>query len=54
MNTNTEFAKYYDNAINFFEFSENHKNWYNELNRDGVTSILDYYEKTKNWYDKIV
>lgn len=51
MNTNTDFSKYYDNTINFFNFSEDHKNWYNELNRDGVTSILDYYEKTKNWYD---
>lgn len=54
MNTNTEFAKYYDNAINFFKFSESHKNWYNELNRNGIESILDYYEKTRNWYDSII
>lgn len=27
MNTNTKFAKYYDNAINFFKFSESHNNY---------------------------
>ncbi len=53
MNTDSAFSSYYDNAIQFFEFSAAHKNWYHEINRDGIKDITDYYNKTKEWYNSI-
>jgi len=50
MNTNPGFSSYYDNAIKFANFSEKHQNWAEDINRDGVTDILDYYERVKSWY----
>lgn len=50
MNTNPAFLSYYDNAIKFADFSEQHQNWAEEVNHNGVTDILDYYERVKSWY----
>ncbi len=50
MNTNKSFSKYYDNAIKFADFSNNHHDWYDEINRDGIKGILEYYNKTNKWY----
>ena len=49
MNTDTNFSLYYDNAIEFYEFSNKHEQWSNEINRDGIRDIVDYYEKVKEW-----
>lgn len=54
MNIDQRFTHYYDNSLNFFEFSEKHENWYHEINRDGINNILDYYKKTKEWYNSVV
>lgn len=54
MNKDSRFSAYYDNAIKFFEFSANHKNWPHELNRDGIKDITDYYEKSKEWYKSVI
>lgn len=51
MKTDTQYSCYYDNAINFVEFSNNNKNWSHELNRDNMEEILDYYERAKIWYE---
>lgn len=53
MKTDTQYSCYYDNAINFVEFSNNNKNWSHELNRDNVEGILDYYERAEEWYKSI-
>ena len=50
MNTAPAFSSYYDNAISFVEFSEKHENWPEEINRDGMTDIIDYYHRVKAWY----
>ena len=50
MNTNASFSKYYDNAIKFADFSNEHHDWYDEINRDGIQDILEYYNKTNEWY----
>lgn len=49
MNVNTNFSLYYDKAIEFCEFSDKHKKWSNEIDRDGICDIVDYYEKVKDW-----
>lgn len=53
MNTNPDFSEYYDNAINFFDFSNEHENWYEEINRDGISDIIDYYKKTEEWFKSV-
>ena len=50
MNTNLAFSKYYDNALKFVDFSEQHENWSEEINREGVTDIIDYYSQVEAWY----
>ena len=50
MNTTPSFASYYDGAIKFAAFSQAHENWPDEINREGVTDIVDYYERVKAWY----
>ena len=53
MNNNEQFSHYYTNAIEFSEFSEQHQNWSQEVNWDGITDIFDFYERTKQWYNNI-
>lgn len=50
MNNNHKFSAYYDNAIKFFDFSDKHKNWPHEIDRDGIRDITDYYKKAEEWY----
>lgn len=50
MNTDPAFSSYYNNAIKFANFSAQHQNWLEEIDRDGITGILDYYERVKFWY----
>lgn len=50
MNTVPEFTSYYDGAIKFAAFSQDHENWAEEIDRDKVTDILDYYKRVKAWY----
>lgn len=52
MNTEPAFSSYYDNAINFVKFSQEHENWPDEINREGMTDIIDYYRRVKEWYAK--
>lgn len=52
MNTDPAFSPYYDNAISFVEFSEQHENWPEEIDRDGMTDIIDYCRRVKEWYAK--
>jgi len=51
MNTNPVFSKYYDNAIQFVEFSEKHENWSDEINREGMGDILGFYKRAIEWYE---
>lgn len=53
MNTNPDFSEYYDNAISLFNFSNGHENWYEEINRDGISDIIDYYKKTEEWFKSV-
>ena len=53
MNTNPDFSEYYDNAISFFDFSNEHENWYEEINRDGISDIIDYYKNTEEWFKSV-
>lgn len=51
MNTDTNYSKYYKNAIKFVEFSEKHENWSDEINREGLGDILDFYKRAIEWYE---
>lgn len=53
MNTDPNFSKYYENAIEFVEFSEKHENWSDEINRDGLGDILDFHKRALEWYENI-
>ena len=50
MNTNPTFSCYYDNAIEFADFSERHEKWPENIDREGITDIIDYYDRVKAWY----
>lgn len=50
MNTTPAFTDYYDGAIRFAEFSKIHENWPGEIDRNGITDIVDYYDRVKAWY----
>ena len=50
MNKNKNFSDYYDNALDFVDFSNKHQNWFNEIDRERISDMLSYYEKTKDWY----
>lgn len=54
MNKNANFSSYYDNALDLVDFSNNHPDWFDEIDREGILGILDYYEKTKAWYENSV
>ena len=49
MNPGGEFSKYYDNAIEFYKFSEKHENWLSAVDKNDINSILDFYGKSKEW-----
>lgn len=53
INYDERFSKYYTNAIEFSEFSEQHQNWAQEVNWDGITDIFEFYERTKQWYNNV-
>ena len=53
MNIDPDYSEYYNNTIRFFDFSSEHTNWPEEINRDGIEDILDYYQKTKIWYESV-
>lgn len=50
MNTDPLFSSYYDKAIEFANFSEQYKDWSDEIDYDGILDILNYYERIKAWY----
>lgn len=50
MNTTPAFTDYYDRGIRFAEFSKAHENWTEEIDRNGITDIVDYYDRVKAWY----
>lgn len=50
MNTDPNFSKYYENAIEFVQFSERHENWSDEINREGMGDIIDFYKRAIEWY----
>ena len=52
-NTNPDLSEYYDNAISLFDFSNGHENWYEEINRDSISDIIDYYKKTEEWFKSV-
>lgn len=52
MNKHPSFSPYYEGAIRFAGFSKQHENWPEEINRDGLTDILDYYSQVETWYEK--
>lgn len=54
MNTQTEFTSYYENAIKFYDFSEKHEDWVNQINRKNMGDILDYYKRVKQWYNSVI
>ncbi len=53
MNTNPTYSEYYDGAIRFAKFSQQHENWSKQINRDGIKGILEYYDRIKAWYNGI-
>ena len=53
MNTNPDFSEYYNNTISFFDFSNGHEHWYEEINRDDISDITDYYKKTEEWFKSV-
>lgn len=53
MNSNPSFSCYYDNAIKFAAFSEKNENWFEQINYEGITDIIDYYKRVKMWYKDI-
>ena len=42
MNNDSAFSSYYDNAIKFTDFSQQHENWPEKIDREGITDILGY------------
>jgi len=52
MNTNKAFSSYYDNALNFYEFSNRHQKWYEKANVSKANSYDDFVEKANNWLDE--
>ncbi len=53
MNTNDKFAFYYDNAIDYINFSNSNANWYNQLHRDNISNIIEYYREIERWYHTV-
>lgn len=53
INTDPAYSEYYDNTIRFFNFSNEHRNWSEEIDRTGIKDILDYYQRTKDWYESV-
>lgn len=54
MNKDPRFSAYYDNAIKFFEFSDNHNDWSHKIDLNGINDIASYYEKVKEWYESAI
>ena len=52
MNTSPKYSHYYDNAIEFADFSAKHENWPEEIAQDEMKDILEYYERVKIWFRK--
>ena len=53
MNHDVDHSEYYTNAVEFSKFSEQHQNWSQEVNWDGITDIFDFYDRAKQWYDNV-
>lgn len=53
MNKDAEHSSYYENTIKFFGFSDRHRKWSQEINRQGINDITDYYKNVKEWYSKV-
>ena len=49
MNTHPKLFKYYEKAVTFVEFSENHENCSNEINREDMGDIIDFYKSATEW-----
>ena len=54
MNTNPAFSGYYENAIKFAVFSEEHQNWPEQIDRTDMTDIIDYYDRVRAWYNSVI
>ncbi len=50
MNTDPAFSQYYDGAIRFSDFSREHEDWPDHIDREGMGDITDYYERVRAWY----
>lgn len=53
MNDYPSFSYYYDNAINYVNFSNANADWAQKLKRDNINNIIDYYQATKEWFDSV-
>lgn len=51
MNTNASFSKYYDNAIKFADFSNEHHDWYDEIIEMEYKIYLSIITKQTNGID---
>ena len=49
-NTDSAFSRYFDGAIKFAEFSEKYSDWPGNIDREGMSGIIDYYGRVKAWY----
>ncbi len=53
MNLNPSFSNYYDNAVQFVQFSEANEKWSDMINREGLTDIIDYYKRVNDWIQSL-
>lgn len=53
MNTDPSFSDYYENTVQFWEFSRNHSDWADEIQSDEMTTINEYYKAIDEWLDKV-
>lgn len=49
MNTDPSFSHYYDNAIDFYKFSKENKEWYANIKKGQINNILDFYDRINCW-----
>lgn len=53
MNTDAKHSFYYDNAIEYVNFSNSHSDWASNLKRNNIYNINDYYNEITRWYHSV-
>lgn len=53
MNQNAAFSSYYENAIAFSAFSQQHENWTEKITWEGIASMEDFFRQARAWHESV-